>query len=226
MGWGVYSEWGGESMDILLGIFLLVLGLAITAMGIQIFFAILPMLGFVFGFFLGAAAVDAFWSGSFLSTVTGWAVGIGVGIVFAFISWFWWYAGALLSAGVLGALSGTGAAEVFGIDTDWIIFTFGAIGFVAFIAIAYLLNVPVYLVILSTGLAGATVLVTGLLLVLNRINREDLGYGTAVGIINESWWWLLVTFVVAVVGISIQLVMKSTITLPTDRWEPAGTGTL
>jgi hypothetical protein len=212
-------------MDILLGVFLLILGLAITTMGVQVFFAILPMLGFVFGFFLGAGMVDSFWSGTFLSTVTGWIVGIGFGIIFALVSWFWWYAGVLLSAGVLGALTGTGFAELFEIDTEWILFLFGLAGFIAFIVVAYLINAPIYLLILSTGIAGATVLVTGLLLVLNRIDRDELGHGTAVGIINESWWWLLVTFVVAVVGISIQLVMKSTITLPSDRWEPAGTGT-
>jgi hypothetical protein len=212
-------------MDILFGIFLLILGLAITTMGLQVFFAILPMLGFVFGFFLGAALVDSFWSGTFLSTVTGWIVGIGFGIIFALVSWFWWYAGVLLSAGVLGALTGTGFAELFEIDTEWIIFIFSLAGFVTFIVVAYLLNAPIYLLIFSTGMTGATVLVTGLLLVLNRIDRDELGYGTAVGIINESWWWMLVTFVVAVVGISIQLVMRSTVTLPTGRWEPAGTGT-
>ncbi len=211
-------------MDILLGLFLLVVGLAITTMGVQIFFAILPMLGFIFGFFLGASAIDSLWGGNFLSTLTGWIVGIGIGIVFAFISWFWWYAGVLLSAGVLGALTGTGFARLFEIDTEWILFIFGLIGFIAFIAVAYLLNAPIYLLILSTGMSGATILVTGLLLILNRVDHEELGYGTAVGIINESWWWMLVTFVAAVIGISIQLLMKSTVTLPIDRWEPAGTG--
>lgn len=222
--WGPLGVGNGGIVDILLGILLVVLGLSITFMGLQIFFAILPMLGFVFGFFLGAAAIEAVWGDSFLSTATGWIVGIVAGIVFGFIAWYWWYAGVLLSAGVLGALLGTGLTRLFDIETDWIVFVFAAVGFIAALVVAWVLNLPIYMVILNTGLAGATVLVTGLLLVFNRVDRWELGDGTAVAIINESWWWALVSFVVAVVGIAFQLTTRTTATLPSDRWETAGTG--
>jgi len=211
-------------VDILLGIFFVVVGLAITCMGIQIFFAILPMLGFLFGFFLGAAGIESIWGDSFLSTVSGWIVGFIAGLIFGFIAWYWWYAGVLLSAGVVGGLVGTGLARLFEIDNDFVLFIFAAVGFIAAMALAFVLNLPIYLVILNTGVAGATVVVTGALLVFNQIDREELGEGTAIAIINESWWWLLVAFVVAVVGIAFQLMMRATVTLPSDRWEPAGTG--
>jgi hypothetical protein len=211
-------------VDILLGIFFVLVGLAITFMGIQIFFAILPVLGFLFGFFVGAAAIEAIWDDGFLSTVTGWIVGIVAGLVFGFIAWYWWYAGVLLSAGVLGGLIGTGLADVFGVDNDFVLFLFAFVGFIAAMAIAFVLNLPIYLVILDTGVAGATVVVTGALLIFNQIDRGELGDGTAIAIINESWWWLLVAFVVAVVGMAFQLMMRATVTLPSDRWEPAGTG--
>jgi hypothetical protein len=208
-------------MDILLGLFLILLGLSITFMGIQLFFAILPMLGFVFGFFAGAAAVQALFGDGFLSTLTGWIFGIVAGLVFAFIAWYWWYAGMLLSAGVLGALLGTGLARLFSIDSDWLLFIFAALGFIAVMAVALVLNLPIYLVIMNTATAGATVVVTGLLLLLNRLDRQELGDGTAIAIINESWWWLLVSFAVAVVGIAFQLTMRSGVVLPDGRWEPA-----
>jgi hypothetical protein len=216
------EEW---PVDILLGIFFVIVGLAITFMGIQVFFAILPILGFVFGFFLGAGGIEAIWGDSFLSTVTGWIVGFVAGLVFGFIAWYWWYAGVLLSAGVFGGLIGTGLASLFEIDNDFVLFVFGLVGFIAAMALAFVLNLPIYLVILNTGVAGATVVVTGALLVFNQIDREELGEGTAIAMINESWWWLLVAFVVAVVGMAFQLMMRATVTLPSDRWEPAGFGT-
>ena len=211
-------------MDILLGIFFVVVGLGITFMGIQIFFAILPMLGFLFGFFLGAAAIESIWGDSFLSTVSGWIVGFIAGLIFGFIAWYWWYAGVLLAAGAVGSLITTGTASLFNIDSDWALFLIAAFGFIAAMAIAFVLNLPVYLVILNTGVAGATVVVTGALLVFNQLDREELGEGTAIAIINESWWWLLVAFVVAVVGMAFQLMMRATVSLPSDRWAPAGTG--
>jgi hypothetical protein len=205
-------------MDILLGILLVVLGLAITFMGIQVFFATLPLLGFIFGFFLGAAGWEALFGDGFLGTVTGWIVGVVVGIVFALLSWFWWYAGVLLSAGALGAVLGTGLVEAFGGDSEWLLFIVGAIGFIAVIVATYLLNLPIFMVIVNTAFAGATVVITGVLLVFNRVNYEELGYGTAVAIIQESWWWALVWSVLAVVGMFFQLSMKAAVELPEERW--------
>jgi len=209
-------------MDILLGILLILFGLAITFMGLQVFFATLPILGFIFGFFVGAAGVEAIWGDSFLSTATGWIAGFVLGVLFALISWLWWYVGALLGAGAWGAALGTGLLQLFD-DTpsDWLLFTFAAVGFVGLVVLALVLNLPIYIVIVSTAWAGATILIVGVLLVFNRVNYEELGNGTAAGIINESWWWGLVALVVAIVGMFFQLMMKTAVTLPEEKWAPA-----
>ncbi|HWV22917.1 MAG TPA: hypothetical protein VNZ58_01900 [Thermomicrobiales bacterium] len=76
-------------MDILLGLFLIVFGLVIAFVGLQMFVVMLPLLGLVSGFYVGAAAVAAIFGDGFLSTVTGWMVGIVVGIIFATLAWYW-----------------------------------------------------------------------------------------------------------------------------------------
>jgi hypothetical protein len=209
-------------MDILLGILLVVFGLAITFFGLQVFFATLPILGFIFGFFVGAGIIHQFWSDSFLSTATGWIVGIIVGLVFALISWFWWYAGALLAAGAWGAVLGTAILSLFSSSpSDFSLFLFAAVGFAAILVLALVLNLPIYVVIVSTAWAGASILIAGVLLVFNRIDYQELGNGTAATIINDSWWWSLVAIVAAVLGMFFQLMMKAAITLPEERWTPA-----
>jgi hypothetical protein len=209
-------------MDLLLGILLILFGLASTFFGLQVFFATLPILGFIFGFFIGAGAVEAIWGDSFLSTATGWIVGLVLGIVFALVSWVWWYAGALLGAGAWGAVLGTGILHLFDkTPSDWLLFIFAAIGFVALVLLALVLNLPIYMVIVSTAWAGASILIVGVLLMFNRVNYQGLGDGTAAGIINESWWWGLVALVVAVLGMFFQLMMKAAITLPEEKWAPA-----
>ncbi len=211
-------------MDILVGIFLILTGLAIAFMGIQIFFAILPMLGFLFGFFAGAAAIHHLFDVRFLTTVTGWVVGAIFGIVCALISWYWWYAGVLLSTGVLGVLLGTSLARLLNVNSGLGLFLFGLVGFIGLIALAYTLNLPIYLLIVNTASAGASVLIVGILLVFNQLDRQELGNGTAVALINTSWWWTLVWIAVAVVGIGYQLTVRQETTLPDNRWQPAGTG--
>lgn len=205
-------------MDIFLGLMLLLFGLCIAAFGVQVFFATLPMLGFLLGFFVGAAGVEAIWGDSFLSSVTSWIVGIVIGLLFALVSYFWWYAGALLAAGAWGATLGTALVRAFGGSSDWLLFLFGAIGFVAILLLALMLNLPIYVIIVNTAFAGATAAVAGLLLVLNRIDYDELGRGTIVGVINESWWWVLVTAVVAAAGMLFQMAMRAAVTLPEEKW--------
>jgi hypothetical protein len=212
---------GENGMDILLGILLVLFGLVITFFGIPVFFATLPLLGLIFGFFVGAAGVEAVFGDGFLSTVTGWIAGIVVGVLFAVLSWFWWYAGVLIAAGAFGTALGTGFMEAIGSDREWLIFIAGLIGLAVAIGLTLVLDLPVYIVIFSTAFAGATVLVTGILLVFNQVNYEELGYGTAVAIIEESWFWVMVWAAVAVIGLTAQLLMKSAVQVPEERWTTA-----
>jgi hypothetical protein len=205
-------------MDILLGILLVMFGLVITFFGLAVFFTTLPLLGFLFGVFVGAAGVEAVVGHSFLGSVASWLVGFAVGLLFGFLAWYWWYAGALLAAGALGATLGTGLVRLFGGSSDWLLFLVGAAGFVVLVVVALLLNLPTYVVIVNTALAGATVLVSGVLLVVNQVDYEEMGRGTTVAIINESWWWMLVVAVFGAIGILFQMTMRTALALPPDRW--------
>lgn len=205
-------------MDILLGLFLIIFGFGIAFMGATVYFAVLPILGFVLGFFTGAALIEAVWNDGFLSTVTGWIVGVIFGLLFAFLAYYWWYAGLLLSAGAFGALVGSGLARAIGQDSGTWHFLLAFIGFIAFISFAYVLNLPIYILIVSTAITGASLLVAGVLMVFNQVDTDELGYGSASALIAESWWWTLVAFVVAALGAGAQLAMRDRIRLPNEQW--------
>jgi hypothetical protein len=207
--------------DIVVGIVAIVLGLVLVFAGLRFFFAALPILGFILGFLIGGAGVNAIFGDGVFSTITSWIVGFFLGLLFAAISYLWWYAGALLAAGSTGAALGTALVRAFGSDARWLIFLFAAIGFVLFIAIAFLLALPVYIVLVNTAFVGATVVIGGLLLVINKIDRADLGYGNVVAIINESWWWTIPMIVLAIAGIVSQLSAINSIHLQEEKWVPA-----
>jgi hypothetical protein len=205
-------------MDILIGIFLIVFGIMIAFIGIQVFFAVLPILGFVAGFFSGAILVESMFGDGLLSTVGGWIVGAVIGVVFALVAWFWWYAGVLISAGSVGALVATTIAEAIGVSSGWVLFIFAVVGMVAVIMFALAVNLPIYVVIINTAIAGASMVISGVMLVFNQLDTKDLEEGLAVATSEVSWWWVLAWAVIAAVGISRQLALKDRIALPSDRW--------
>jgi hypothetical protein len=63
--------------------------------------------------------------------------------------------------------------------------------------------------------------VAGVLLVFGQIDYQNLGRGTTVSIINESWWWVLVTAGIAAFGMLFQMAMRSAARLPQEKWVPA-----
>jgi hypothetical protein len=208
-------------MDILLGIFLIVFGVAIAFIGLQMFFVMLPLIGLVTGFYVGAQLVSVVVGDGFLGTLTGWIVGIVVGVIFALIAWYWWYAGVLVSSGMIGAVLLTGIGHALGARSSVTIFLLAVIGMTAFIVLTLMLNLPIYWVIVNTALGGASIAISGLLLMFNQITREELADGAAVATINESWFWVIAWAALAGVGISRQLTLVQRVRLPNERWSPA-----
>ena len=144
-----------------------------------------------------------------------------LGLVFAVIAWYWWYAGVLLSSGVLGALLGTALAAAFGIDDGFGRFAFGLVGFIALMSVTYILNLPIYLVMVNTATAGASVVVAGVLLMFNQLDRIDLGDGASAAIVDLSWWWVLTWFALAAAGVGRQLMTVDSVRFPDERWAHA-----
>lgn len=208
-------------MDILIGIFLGLFGIMVCFSGLRVFFAALPLIGFVSGFFVGAAGVRAVFGESFLSSLTSVIVGLVVGVALAIIAYLLWYVGALLSAGSTGALIGSGIMSGVGVSSGWLIFIVAAAVAVLFFMLAFWLALPVYVVIVNTAFIGGAAIIAGILLIFNQLDRADLGYGVAWATIEESWAWLAAWIVLTVFGILAQVQMIASVTLPEDRWSSA-----
>lgn len=204
--------------DLLVGLLLIVIGLVICMAGLRVFILALPLLGFVTGFYIGAAGVRTVLGDGFLSSATGVIIGLIVGVVGAGLSYLFWYAGALLAAGSSGALAGSGLLGLFGVDSGWGLAIAAAIGAIVAVVVAWLIALPVYIVIVNTAFAGAAGAIAGALLVFDRIDRVDLGYGAGWAVTNESWWWLFAWLILATAGVGAQLQSIAAVQLPAQRW--------
>lgn len=211
-------------VDILIGILIGVVGLSLAFSGLRVFFAMLPLIGMVAGFFAGATLITNWLGDGFLATMTGWLVGLVFGVLFALVSYLWWYAGALLAAGASGALLLSGIFSMFGMNNGILLTSIAIAGAIIFIVVALVLNLPIYVVLVNTAVVGAHMVVGGLLLILNRVDVEDFDWGVARAIVHDSWFWWLIMVAVAAAGIVAQLQIINRIKLPDDRWskvEPA-----
>jgi hypothetical protein len=170
---------------------------------------------------------DIFGTG-FLSTTVSWIVGIVVAVVFALLAYFVWYAGAIIMAGAVGASLFTGILHAL-FTNPWggLLFIVALIGAIIFAVGALVLNLPIYIVIVNSALAGASLAIAGLLTIFGTIEVVGLANGAALAVVNEtklgsaSWLWVLAWIVLAGAGIYYQLRSVDEIRLPEQRWVPA-----
>ena len=174
-------------MEILVGIILALVGLAVCFFGLRFWFILLPVFGAVTGFFVGARVMQDLFGTGFLSTATSWIVGIVVAVVFALLSWYVWYAGAIIMAGAVGASLFTGILHAL-FNQPWgvVPFIVALIGAVIFAVGALMLNLPIYIVIVNSAIGGASLAIAGLLTILGTITTVELANGATLAVVNET----------------------------------------
>jgi hypothetical protein len=211
-----------------IGILLLLIGLAVSFFGLRFWFILLPIFGAVAGFWIGARAIQELFGQGFLATTTSWIVGILLAIALALLSWFIWYAGAIIMAGSVGALVFSGIVHaLFTNPWGWVLFIISLIGAIIFAVIALALNLPLYIVIVNSALGGASLAVAGLLTLMGTITVMELANGATLAVVDEArfqgagWLWVLLWIIVAIVGIFFQVQSMATVRLPDERWVPA-----
>jgi hypothetical protein len=205
-------------MDVLLGILALIFGVSVALAGLWLFSLMLPVWGFIAGFLIGAGAVTALAGDGFLATTLGVVVGLIAGIAFALISWFYWYFSVVLAAATAGGVLGASLFATFGVESEWALFFIALVFAVIFAIGAVLLNFPVYLVIVSTAMAGSAIAIGGLLLILDKIDREQIGTGALWRRLDDNLILWLLWIVAAAIGIVFQLSARERAILPDDRW--------
>ncbi len=210
-------------MDVLVGLFLALIGIAVCLSGLRIFFIALPLVGFVVGFFAAAAAVASILGESFLSGVIAVLAGFALGAFLAVISYIFWYVGALLAAGSTGAVLGSGLMNSLGVETGWIVTIVAAAAAVLFFIIAFVLALPLYVVIVNTAFLGAGGLIVGLMLIFDQIERTQLSYGIGWAALEASGLWSLLWGGMFLIGLVSQLRIIGSLTLPEDPWSTART---
>jgi hypothetical protein len=145
---------------------------------LKLFTILLPIWAFFFGLLAGAQwGQDLFGQSGIFTTVLSWGLGLIFGLVLAAIAFFWYYAAITILAGAVGYALGVGFFEYLGFGTGVIVVVIGLIVGALFAIGAFLLGVPVLLVMILSAFSGAAAVVNGVLILLGQIKVETLDTG-------------------------------------------------
>jgi hypothetical protein len=208
-------------VDILIGLLAILAGVAICFSGLRVFFVLLPILGFIVGFLAGAALMSAIFGDDFLGTALGIIVGLVFGVLFGITSYLWWYIAVILSAGAAGAAFTASLLFAVGMDTDWLVWLIAIAVGALFMLAAFVIAYPVWWVVFVTAFNGAALVLAGILLVFNQMDREDIGTAALWQRLDDNWFLWLIWFALALAGVVGQFKLMARVVLPDDRWEHA-----
>jgi hypothetical protein len=183
----------------------LLLGAIICFGGYRFFLILLPIWGFFFGFGLGAQAVQTLFGDAFLATVTSWAVGFVVAIIFGLLSYLFYIGAVAIVAASLGyglVVAILGAINFpFGIIT-WISAAAVAIIF-AFVTVRW--NLAKYVIIIATALGGAGLAIGTLLLGVEGVSVAQASTDPIRTMLQGSPLWSIIFVLMAAAGVIVQL---------------------
>jgi len=182
---------------LLIGVFAAAIGLGLVFRGFKLFLLLLPLLGFIGGFMLGAGLVEQLFGDGFFSTLLSWGAGFVLGLIMAVLSYLYYW----LAVGVLGGFIGyqltLGVLAWIGFDDSGALAILVAFAVALGFGVAFLLfNMPTVVAIVGTAIAGAGLAVAGAALALGLAPQEGLSDGILGIYASEELGWVGVLLLV------------------------------
>lgn len=196
-------------MQILVALFAVAIGLAIAFFGYRFLWVLLPIWGFFAGLWLGVTGLQTLFGEGFLVGVSGLVIGVVLGLIFAVLSYLFYFVGVAILGGSIGyGLTVSLLVGGLGMNANFIVWLIAIVVAVLFAVVILALNIQKYAVIVITALGGASATLGGILLLFNQVSMDQLsgnvGVFAPVSFSEGPIWWLIWA-VVAVAGIVLQI---------------------
>lgn len=200
-----------------LGLLTILFGAIVGLAGYQLYRVLLPIWGFVAGFVWGAHIVDLALGEGFLSTVTGWGIGIAVGAAGALLAYAFYQAAVAILVGLIGFYATYGVMLQVGAQEGALTTLVSLLAATALGAMVIYFRVPKAILMGLTALAGATAVMGGVLVMSGQIAPDSLGARVVGDIISGSVIWSATLAALAVLGVVSQALIDRS--LQQQRWE-------
>lgn len=172
--------------------------------GYRLFLSLLPIWGFFFGFVLGAQTIQALIGGGIFATATSWVVGFVVALLFAVLSYLFYFFAVAIVAGSLGYGLGVGLMQLIGLDFALIPWLVGVVLAVVLIVVTFRYNLAKVVIIAATAIGGSALAVGTLALGPSGITATSAFSNTVQAVLNAGFIWAVLFIVMAAAGFYIQ----------------------
>ena len=179
---------------------LLFLGMIVAFFGYRLFWIILPIWGFFFGLAIGAQGVQALFGDGFLSTGLSWVVAFFMGLLFAGLSYLFWFIAVALVGGYIGYGLVVGLFGLFSVELGPLVWILGVAAGVIFAVATLMLNLQKYVVIIGSAMLGGAAIVGTILTVLNQVDPSVMADHPVKVVTDAGFGWSLLFLGVAVDG--------------------------
>lgn len=192
--------------EFIVALFALGIGFLFTFYGYKAMRLLLPLWGLVAGYWIGAELVNAITGHGFFETTLSIAVGVVFALVGAALAYLFYAAAIVIFMGMLGYWLGAGLLIAVGVDPGFLTAVVGIFVGLALAGFSLRVRAPKYFLLFFTALAGAALMVCGLLLLGNVVDLSTLKQGPINLVTEQTWIWQLLWLGVAAVGLTTQLV--------------------
>lgn len=189
--------------DVIVGVLTLLVGALFCFRGYLAMRIVIPIWAGLAGFVLGAAIVSD--DAGFLGSLLGWIVGLATALAFAIVAYLFYEVAVVIGMGAIGFTIATTVLAAFGVTWSWVIILAG-VGLAALLAVVAILgDLPMVLLTVLTAIAGASAMVSGLMLMFGVVDLDDYTVGATTEGVADDWWWYAIYFGLAIVGVVVQL---------------------
>jgi Domain of unknown function (DUF4203) len=185
--------------------FVLFLSGIVAFFGTRLFWILLPIWGFFLGLAVGAQGVQALFGDGFLSTALSWIVAFILGLLFALLSYLFWFVAVALVGGYIGYGLVVGFFGLFGVDLGPVVWLLGVGVGVVFAILTLVLNLQKYVVVIGTSLLGAAGIVGTFVMLFHGVPTETLADHPLKVVTDAGFGWTLLLLAIALVAFLFQL---------------------
>jgi uncharacterized protein DUF4203 len=183
------------------GMIALLFGMTLLVAGYRFLWVLLPVLGFFFGFGLGAQTVQALFGDAFLATVTSWVVGFCVAVIFAMLSYLFYFMAVALIGGALGYAVGVGLLQAIGLNFGFLVWLVGIVLGIAVAAAVLYFNVQKWVVIAATAILGAGVIIGTFLFLFGGLPSTQVAADPVRAVMQQSAFWTITFLALVILGV-------------------------
>lgn len=186
--------------NIVLGIVGVLIGALLCFRGYVAMRLIISLFGAFVGFLLGAGLVAGLTDSSFGQLALSWLVGLLGAVIFGVLAYFSYQLAVVIGMASIGFTIGTTVMAAAGSTSQTATLAVGVLAGIVLAVVAIASNLPAIILVVLTALAGASVAVTGVMVIMGEIGLSRLTVQGVATQMASGWGWYVLYGVLALLG--------------------------